>query len=110
MLTIICGFLNKIKDQRMVNYFLIIIYYYKRKSTRDECFVFFVLNLLTRIHVAHDFSNLFFTGCTTHASKHCANHFFVNRWVFSELFLEDVTSDKETRCTTRNKGKNDVKD
>ena len=59
--------------------------------------------ILLLIHVSHDFTDLFFTWGTTHASKHRANHLFIHRWVFSKLFLEDVTSNKETCDTTDDK-------
>ena len=61
-----------------------------------------ISSLFSLIHVSHDFTDLFFTWGTTHASEHRANHLFINRRVFSELLLENVAGHKETDNRTNN--------
>ena len=75
-----------------------------QKQKRLEYFSLFVLSLYKilffGIHASHDFADLLFAWGSTHASKHRANHFFIHWWVFFELFLKEITSDKETNDAT----------
>ena len=72
---------------------------YNEKSTsRLKCFLISFLSF--GIHAAHYFSNLLFAWGSTHASEHCADHFFVDWWVFFKLFLEIPTRSEENDDAT----------
>ena len=51
--------------------------------------------VILRIDVSHDFADLLFTWVTTHGTEHRTNHFFIDWWVFFNLFFEVPSRDEE---------------